>query len=322
MSRAVAASIIALQAAFCAVPAPAAAADPVPVLVHAGAERDPATSVAGLGHPGHRGAEPGPVVYARRAGGWIQYWLWFEANPQDRGILRSGRHAGDWEMVQYRLDGSEAVYAQHSGAERCPSSELERRGGRPVVYLANGSHAAYFHAGTRDRMWPDPNDEADGRGAVQRPRAVPITAASPAWMRYRGRLGRRAGGLVPARAVLPARPGLPGPRPLERPRRLGARGAAVHGAALRRASAPATEPRPRWRAARSRSSRCWALWRGGGAGGTSTALGERAVKRCAVSVRVAVELAVGHADGRANRRRRGTMSRSRSVSKARRWRPW
>ncbi len=206
MSRAVAASIIALQAAFCALPAPAAAANPVPVLVHAGGERYPATSVAGSGIPGTRGAKQGPIVYARRAGDWVQYWLWFESNPQDRGILRSGRHAGDWEMVQYRLDGSEAVYAQHSGAERCPSSELERRGGRPVVYLANGSHAAYFHAGTRDRMWPDPNDEADGRGAVQRPRAVPISAASPAWMRYPGAWGGARAGWFPPEQSSPPGP--------------------------------------------------------------------------------------------------------------------
>ena len=172
MSRAVAASIIALQAAFCAIPAPAAAADPAPILVHAGAERYPATSVAGSGIPGTRGAEPGPVVYARNAGGWVQYWLWFESNPQDRGILRSGRHAGDWEMVQYRLDGSEAVYAQHSGAERCPSSELERRGGRPVVYLANGSHAAYS---ARARPRPCARRRASAPGCATAPSPTPTT---------------------------------------------------------------------------------------------------------------------------------------------------
>ncbi len=62
----------------------------------------------------------------------------------------------------------EAVYAQHSGAERCGGSAVERRDGRPVVYAAHGSHASYLHAGTRDRLWPDPNDEADGRGRGHR----------------------------------------------------------------------------------------------------------------------------------------------------------
>ncbi len=206
MSRAVTATFIALQAAFCAVAAPAGAAEPAPVLVHAGAERHPAASVAGSGIPGTRGAAPAPVVYSHHTGAWVQYWLWFPQNTQDRGILRSGRHAGDWEMVQYRLDGSEAVYSQHSGAERCPSSQLERRGGRPVVYLANGSHAAYFHAGVRDRMWPDPNDEADGRGAVQLPRAVPVSEGSPAWMRHRGAWGGARAGWFPAEQSSPLGP--------------------------------------------------------------------------------------------------------------------
>ena len=115
-------------------------------------------------------------------------------------------------MVQYRLDGSEAVYAQHGGAERCPGSELERRGGRPVVYLANGSHAAYFHAGTRDRMWPDPNDEADGRGAVQRPRAEPVSASSPGWMRYPGHWGGARAGWFPPEQSSPRGPAFQGIR--------------------------------------------------------------------------------------------------------------
>ena len=102
-------------------------------------------------------------------------------------MVRTGRHEGDWELVQFRVDARgrprEAVYGQHSGAERCPWSVVERRGGQPVVYAANGSHASYLRSGTRDRMWPDPNDEADGRGSVVRPRVVRVSAESPSWMR-------------------------------------------------------------------------------------------------------------------------------------------
>jgi hypothetical protein len=191
---------------------PARAADArlerlAPVLVHHGGERFPATSVRGSGVPGTAGEAAGPVVYGRVApGGWLQYWIWFADNPQDRGIFRSGRHAGDWEQVQYRLDGGEAVYAQHSGAERCGRASVEWRGGRPVVYVANGSHAAYFHAGVRDRMWPDPNDEADGRGVVQRPRVVEVDERAPAWMRFRGRWGGARAGWFP-----PEQPSPPGP---------------------------------------------------------------------------------------------------------------
>ena len=182
------------------------------MLVHDASERYPATAVDGAGVPGVPATRGGsaPVVYERHADGWVQYWIWYRANPQDRGILRSGRHAGDWELVQYRTDGSEAVYAQHSGAERCGRRDIEFRGGRPVVYVANGSHASYFHAGTRDRLWPDPNDEADGRGAVLRPQAVPVTADSPPWMRYPGLWGGAREGWFPSENSSPRGPAFQG----------------------------------------------------------------------------------------------------------------
>ncbi len=94
--------IVALAAL--AVPAGTARAAQVerlsPVLVHDADERSPATSVSGSGVPGTEGEPPGPAVYAHVAGPWIQYWLYFAANTQDRGIVRTGRHEGDWEMVQ------------------------------------------------------------------------------------------------------------------------------------------------------------------------------------------------------------------------------
>ena len=91
-----------------------------PVVVHDSREGLP------LGSAGAREGTfaPAPVVYERRVGEWRQWWLAFARNDQDRGIVRTGRHAGDWEMVQVRLDDAgepvEAVYAQHSGAKRVP----------------------------------------------------------------------------------------------------------------------------------------------------------------------------------------------------------
>jgi hypothetical protein len=152
-----------------------------PVVVHDGSERSPLTAVEG------RPAAYGRAVPAREGGQWLQYWLYYAYQDQDRGIVRSGRHEGDWELVQFRVDAGgrpvEAVYGQHAGAERCGIGEVQRRGGHPVVYAAHGSHASYLRAGTRDRLWPDPNDEADGRGRVTTPRVVEITRTSPAWMR-------------------------------------------------------------------------------------------------------------------------------------------
>ncbi len=192
-----------------------------PVVVHDSRERYVLTSVAAApAAVAGLDRDPRPAVYGRAAGAagggvWLQYWMFFRAQDQDRGIVRTGRHAGDWEMVQYRIDGHgrpvDAVYAQHSGAERCSWQRVQQRGGRPVIYGARGSHASYLRAGTRDRTWPDPNDEADGRGLVLRPRLVRVTASSPRWMRWPQRWGAaRARWWVPGEQDSPHGPAFQG----------------------------------------------------------------------------------------------------------------
>jgi Vacuolar protein sorting-associated protein 62 len=204
-----------------AVPAPALAAGPLaryaPVVVHDSGEKSPLTSVQAFAGR-VPGVEPGParpVVYGRRAGPWLQYWMLFAENGQDRGVLRTGRHEGDWEMVQYRLRRGRlvrAVYTQHSGAESCGPSNVRRARGRPVVFLARGSHAAYFRPGLRDRTWPDPNDEADGRGLRVRPRLVRVSEDRPPWMAYDGRWGATRAGWVPGEMDSPRGPAFQGVR--------------------------------------------------------------------------------------------------------------
>lgn len=187
------------------------------MVVHDSREEFPLTSVAAahVEAPG-RGDDRRPAAYARIApraagGAWLQYWLYYPAQDQDRGVVRTGRHEGDWELVQIDVDpggrAREVVYAQHRGGERCAWSEVERRGGHPVVYAALGSHASYLRAGVRDRLWPDPNDEANGRGRVVRPRLVRVSADSPPWMRWPGRWGgARASWWVPGEQDSPRGP--------------------------------------------------------------------------------------------------------------------
>ena len=171
------------------------------VLVFDAQERHPFTGVEGDGPP---------VAYTRQApGGWTQHWLYSPQNPHDRGILRTGRHAGDWEMVQTHPRKG-VVVTQHSTAERCGWDEVEPG---PTVYVAHGSHALYLRPGLRDRMFPEPNDEADGRGARARARMVPITEDSPAWMRRRARWGgARARWFVPGESDSPRGPAFQGVR--------------------------------------------------------------------------------------------------------------
>jgi hypothetical protein len=179
-------------------------ADHAPVLVHDSDERNPLASVARAGVAARE-----PRVYGRVAGAWLQYWLFYAQNAQDRGVLRTGRHAGDWEMVQVRMELGrpvEAVYAQHAGAERCGWADVNVDAGHPVVYVANGSHASYFVPGTRDRFWPDPNDEADGEGALMQPPLVWITSRSPDWMRFAGPWGGARASWVPGEESSPRGP--------------------------------------------------------------------------------------------------------------------
>jgi hypothetical protein len=150
------------------------------------------------------------VVYGRdvRDGGqrWLQYWNYYRYNRQDRGISALGRHEGDWEVVQVRLDRGrpvEGVYAQHSWAERCPVR------GVPDVWVANGSHASYFKRGVHDRPWPDPSDESRGGtndGYDFRPRVVRITRDSPSWMRKSTRWGKSRAGWFPGEQSSPLGP--------------------------------------------------------------------------------------------------------------------
>jgi hypothetical protein len=176
-----------------------------------GPRAEPGDRLVPVGGPG-----PGrPLVYGRAARDgqgrrWLQYWLFFTDNPQDRGIVRTGRHTGDWELLQLRLrDGRrpvEATFAQHTWAEGCAWGEVEREGGAPVVYVANGSHALYPRAGGADRPWPDPNDEADGRGPRVRPPVERVGEDTPRWMTWPGRWGEDDAGWVPGEQSSPRGP--------------------------------------------------------------------------------------------------------------------
>jgi hypothetical protein len=171
-----------------------------------------ASAVDGSRHRAAPGVPPRVYGHVARERGetWLQYWIFYPSNPQDRGILRTGRHEGDWELVQVRVDDGgrarEATFAQHTWAEGCGWSGVRREGGAPVVFVANGSHASYSRPGTHDRFFPDPNDEADGRGRRQRPAAERITDGAPAWVAWPGRWGRTRARLVPSEASSPRGP--------------------------------------------------------------------------------------------------------------------
>jgi hypothetical protein len=142
---------------------------------------------------------------------WLQYWLFYADNPQDRGVVATGRHEGDWELIQLRVGPAGtpdiATLSQHSWAESCRLDQLEQtQGGAPVVYVANGSHANYSAAGDHDRPFPDPTDEAGGDGREVRPRLIRIDDERPGWVSYPGPWGETEAGFVPGESSSPRGP--------------------------------------------------------------------------------------------------------------------
>ena len=158
---------------------------------------------------------PVPTVYGayHRRGQRIalQYWLFYALNPYSPEVppnpLFAQVHEGDWELVTVILDRGgrplTAGYSRHcSGAQRA-WSRVPKRGGRPVVYVALGSHANYFGPGAfrlDKRCWPEqavivfenygkPLRDFTGAGRTISPSLVRVTATAPRWMRFPGTWG-------------------------------------------------------------------------------------------------------------------------------------
>jgi hypothetical protein len=118
------------------------------------------------GYEGRMEKEFGEVGYRRSVEGgglvWVQYWLWYLYNPKK--VVVTGNHEGDWEFVQIGYAGEQPMCMttsqHHSGGSRM-WWEVEVEDGRPVVYVALGSHANYFEP--VDQL-PEVGDDGNGRG--------------------------------------------------------------------------------------------------------------------------------------------------------------
>jgi hypothetical protein len=72
----------------------------------------------------------------------LQYWFCYAYNDAPN------KHEGDWEMVTIELDAGgapvRAGYAGHASGFRRDWRQVRSIEGRPLVFVARGSHAAYF----------------------------------------------------------------------------------------------------------------------------------------------------------------------------------
>jgi hypothetical protein len=130
--------------------------------------------------------------HAVEAGGrvWLQYWMWYFYNDYQLAF-GFGTHEGDWELVQLRIGGGGqpdvAVYGQHGSAQRRAWADVEKLASnrdRPVVYVARGSHGAYFDPGFHPTdAW---YDIADGKRPAPALALETVDDAAHAWLRWPG----------------------------------------------------------------------------------------------------------------------------------------
>ncbi len=123
-------------------------------------------------------------------GWWLQYWFFYLFN--NKAFLGFGLHEGDWEMVQVRTgaDGRPRAmaFAQHAHGQRCGWKLVEKRGERPIVYVARGSQASFASAGRHDA--PVVADQADGKGPEVADATLDVIGDdAPAWVGWPGRWG-------------------------------------------------------------------------------------------------------------------------------------
>ena len=177
-----------------------------------------------------------PVVYGKafrlKSRIDLQYWFWYPYNDYSPTVPAGDIwqvHEGDWEAVSVILDRRgkplAAGYSQHGEGKRRAWRGVPKRGSRPIVYVALGSHANYFGKGTipLDPRTVDialiriieaygfPAVEHTGGGATFRPKLVPVTAKSPSWMRFAGAWGEAGYVHVPDKEPFEQGPGPRGP---------------------------------------------------------------------------------------------------------------
>ena len=174
---------------------------------------------------------------------WLQYWLFYYYNDYQLvgSILTGGKHEGDWELVQLRLGRRRAPGARRllpaQDRREPPWATTPKQGDTPLVYVARGSHANYFSAGSHfTGTWFDqadgkgPQDHADARDRDRQPAG--LAALARPLGRHQARLP--AAGLAEPEQPRPAaptgwtRPSSTAPSPSRRPPPPAAPKAAAH----------------------------------------------------------------------------------------------
>ena len=129
-------------------------------------------------------------------------------DDQDRGVA-PGRHAGDWEVVQYRAPGrrpDRAVYIPARGRRACPASHIRRAADARSCSSRAGHTPRTSSRGPATVPGPTPTTTRTARASASARGSSRIADAGPPWMSYTGALGRHPGGLGAGRVDSPRGP--------------------------------------------------------------------------------------------------------------------
>jgi hypothetical protein len=111
-------------------------------------------------------------------------------------------HEGEWEMVEILLDYHTrdpigAAYSRHLDGEYRQWDDIEKEGTHPVVYIALGSHGAYFEEGIHQvQVYDDPHFELpfditsdNGRRGFPSILSLIPDTSDLSWLRFAGNWG-------------------------------------------------------------------------------------------------------------------------------------
>lgn len=119
--------------------------------------------IASRGHKpdvnGYSNAPAVLVVVDKGSGIVDAFWFFFYSYNLGQTVMgvRFGNHVGDWEhcMVRFEHGVPRGVFfSEHEGGQAYAFEAVEKRGERPVIYSAVGSHAMYALPGTHAYVLP------------------------------------------------------------------------------------------------------------------------------------------------------------------------
>jgi len=103
---------------------------------------------------------PAVLVLVDKGSGIVDaFWFFFYSYNLGQTVLtiRFGNHVGDWEHCMMRFENGVPrgiFFSEHEGGQAYTYNAVEKRGLRPVIYSAVGSHAMYAQAGDHPYVLP------------------------------------------------------------------------------------------------------------------------------------------------------------------------